>query len=65
MCLFGSHIEMLNIKKSQNTLFITFLLLNTTLFIMKCLQASSYIIMPTHVVNPLYFNNEHYFKCFF
>ena len=59
MPLFGSHIEMLNIKKkSQNTLVIIFLFLNTTLFIMKSLQAFSYIIMPPSVVNPLYSSNE-------
>lgn len=59
MPLFGSHIAMLNIKKkSQNTLVIIFLFINTTLFIMKSLQAFSYIIMPTSIVNPLHSNNE-------
>lgn len=55
-------------KRCQNILLvIIFIPLKTTLFIIKCRQASGYFIMSTNVVIPISFNNKtlFYYKLFF
>lgn len=69
MCLYSPHNKMSSIKKrSQNILLvILFLPLKTTLFIIKCCQASGYFIMSTRVVIPICLKNKtlFYYKLFF